>query len=465
MTTTLDTPPLDELAAELSGRLVLPADPAYPGLATPWNVAVPSAPLAVVAATAAGDVVAAIRFATRHGLLVDVRATGHGAAPIVGPDTLLVHTGGLDEVTVHPEGWARVGAGVRWNEVIAAAAPHGLAPLCGSAPGVGVVGYLTGGGLGPVARTFGLSSDHVRAFDVVTGDGQLRRATPTENPALFWGLCGGKGALGVVTAVEFDLPRVPEILGGCLYFDGAHAATVLHGWREWSATLPTQATTSIAILRLPDMPAVPAPLAGRCTVAVRYAWVGDATEGEAVLAPMRELAPVLFGGIGPMPYAEIGVIHADPVDPTPATESTHLFDALPREAVDALLDVAGPASDCPQLVVELRLLGGAIARRAAPGSVCHRDSAAALVVIGIDVPPLHAATVGNAARIAAAIAPWDGGGALPNFGGPATRESVLRVYDAPTLTRLASLASTYDPAGVLACGRAVRAVGGPGEPV
>jgi FAD/FMN-containing dehydrogenase len=444
---------------------VLPPDPDYPGLATPWNVAVPSAPLAVVAAATAGDVVAAVRFAARHDLLVDVRATGHGAAPIVGPDTLLVHTGGLDEVTVHAEGWARVGAGVRWNDVIDAAAPHGLAPLCGSAPGVGVVGYLTGGGLGPVARTFGFSSDHVRAFDVVTGDGQLRRATPSENPALFWGLCGGKGALGVVTAVEFDLPHVPEILGGCLYFDGADAATVLHGWREWSAALPEQATTSIAILRLPEMPTVPAPLAGRCTVAVRYAWVGDIDEGEAVLAPMRRIAPVLFGGIGPMPYAEIGVIHADPIDPTPATESTHLLDALPREAVDALLAVTGPEADCPQLLVELRLLGGAVARRAAPSSVCHRDAGFAIVVIGIDVPPLHVATVGNAARIGTTIAPWDGGGALPNFGGAATRESVLRTYDAPTLARLVSLAVAYDPAGVLAGGRAVRAVGQPGEPV
>jgi FAD/FMN-containing dehydrogenase len=451
------SPALDDLAADLAGRLVRPTDADYAALSTPWNVAVSSAPAAVVEAADAADVVAAVRFAARAGLQVDVRATGHGAAP-VGASTLLVHTAGLDELTVHPDGWARVGAGVRWSDVLAAAAPHGLAPLCGSAPGVGVVGYLTGGGLGPVARTFGLSSDHVRAFDVVTGDGRLRRATRTENPALFWGLCGGKGALGVVTAVEFDLPRVSEILGGCLYFDGVDAAAVLHTWRTWTATLPEQASTSLAILRLPAMPGVPGPLAGRCTVAVRFAWVGDTAEGERVLAPMHAAAPVLLGAVAPMPYAQIGAIHADPVDPMPTMESAHLLGSLPREAADALLAVAGPNAECPQVSVELRLLGGAVARPVGPSAVCHRDAAFSLLLIGVDVPPLHDVTAAHAAEVAIAVAPWTAGGALPNFGGAATPERVRRTYDARTLERLATLAAAYDPDGVLACAYPVRAV-------
>ena len=110
------------------------------------------------------------------------------------------HTAGLDECVVHPEGWARVGAGVKWLRVVEAAAPYGLAPLSGSITDVGIVGYTTGGGLGPMARTYGLASDRVRAIEVVTGDGELRRATPTEHPDLFFGLRGGKGALGIVTA-------------------------------------------------------------------------------------------------------------------------------------------------------------------------------------------------------------------------------------------------------------------------
>lgn len=128
-----------------------------------------------------------------------------------------------------------------------AATPLGLAPVVGSAPGVGVVGYLTGGGVGPLARIWGAGSDHVRAFDVVTGDGLLRRATAEEEPDLFWGLRGGKGTLGVVTAVEIDLFRQPEVYGGALYLDGSHARDVLHAWREWCGTLPPEGATSVAL--------------------------------------------------------------------------------------------------------------------------------------------------------------------------------------------------------------------------
>ena len=148
-----------------------------------------------------------------------------------------------------------------WQRVLDAAGAHGLAALAGSSPGVGVVGYTTGGGVGPLARTLGLASDRVRAFDVVTGDGELRRATRDEHPDLFWALRGGKGALGVVTAIEFDLLPIPEIHAGALYFDGSHAAAVLGRWVDWSAALPPQATTSLALMQLPSMPGVPEPLA------------------------------------------------------------------------------------------------------------------------------------------------------------------------------------------------------------
>ncbi len=452
--------PLDELAARLTGRLLLPDDPDYAARALPWNLAVASMPLGVVEAADAEDVCSAVRFAAEHSLAVDVRATGHGAAPTDGP-TLLVHTARLDEVRIHPDGWARVGSGACWAQVIEAAAPFGLAPPCGSSPGVGVVGLLTGGGIGPLARHFGVASDHVLAFDVVTGDGSLRRASADENPALFWGLCGGKGALGIVTAVELMLPSLPELFGGCLYFDGADAAAVLHAWREWTATLPDAGSTSLAILRLPDLPSVPPPLAGRCTVAVRYAWAGDPVEGAAVLAPLQRAAAVILGEVATMPYTQIGAIHADPVDPMPVYETVELLDGLPEDAVAALLGVAGPAADCPQVIVELRLLGGAIARNAQrPSAVCHRSAEFSLLTIGIGLPPVLAPTAAHAEQVGHAMRPWTTGGAMPNFGGAATAASVRRAYDTATLQRLASLAAAYDPRGVLAPARSVRAAAG-----
>ncbi len=201
----------EPLQARLTGSVHTPGDPRYDALVSPWNLAVTVAPAAVVDARTADDVAAAVRFAGAHGLTAGVQATGHGAIPGIHGHLLIV-TKGLDELAVHPEGWARVGAGVKWLPVIEAAAPYGLAALNGSSSDVGIVGYTTGGGVGPMARTFGLAADRVRAFDVVTGDGVQRRVTPTEHPDLFFALRGGKGTAGIVTAVEFDLIHLPDVL-------------------------------------------------------------------------------------------------------------------------------------------------------------------------------------------------------------------------------------------------------------
>jgi FAD/FMN-containing dehydrogenase len=415
------------------------------------------APVAVVEAANAQDVVTAVRFAQAHDLEVAVQCTGHGAWASGAP-FLLVHTGLLAELSIDPQGAsARVGAGVRWQQVLDAAAPYGLGALCGSAPDVGVVGYLTGGGLSPVARTFGYGSDLVTAFEVVTGDGELRRATATENPSLFWGLRGGKGTLGIVTAVEFGLLPVGELFGGALYFDGADAAIIVRAWRDWCQTLPRQASTSLAVLRLPAMPMVPPPLAGRCTVAVRFAWIGDAAEGTAVLAPMQDVADVILGGTGVMPFAAVGALHADPVEPMPVHERSMLLRELPPEAVEALLDVAGPEAECPQLLVELRLLGGAIADEPAEGSaVCHRDAAFTLASIGIAAPPVIEATKAHSAHVMSVMEPWGNGAVQRNFVASGDPAIVARCYDEATLTRLATIAAAYDPYGRIAGARAVR---------
>lgn len=155
-------------------------------------------------------------------------------------------------------------------------APFGLAGLNGSASDVGIVGFTTGGGVGPLARTHGLASDRVRAFEVVTGEGEVRRATPDEHPDLFFALRGGKGAAGIVTAVEFDLIRLPEFYGGALYFDGEDAPQVISAWRTWAADLPEQANTSFVLLRLPPLDVTPPPLAGRLTIGVRFLWTRGA---------------------------------------------------------------------------------------------------------------------------------------------------------------------------------------------
>ncbi|BBX51081.1 FAD-binding oxidoreductase [Mycolicibacterium poriferae] len=447
---------LRTLREQVNTHVALPGEPGYERC-IPWNVAAAITPAAVVLATTPEDVAGTVRFAAEHGFTVTVQSTGHGAVGI-GAETILVQASAMKHCEIDVSNrTARVGAGARWQDVIAAAAPHGLAPLCGSSPSVGVVGFLTGCGIGPLVRTVGLSSDHVRAFDVVIGSGQLLRVTPEENADLFWGLRGGKATLGIVTAVEIELPYIPEFYGGAVYFDGVDAAVVLHEWRRWSAGLPETVNTSIAIQQLPPLPGVPEPLAGRMTVAVRYTAVGDFAEAERLLAPMRAAATPLMDSVAVLPYAAIGAVHADPVDPMPVIEDQALLSELPAEAVDALLAVAGPGSGSPQVIVELRMLGGAFGRPAAHRSAfCHRNAAYALTVIGAPMPDTAAMVAEHATAVAAAVAPWSTGGQMPNFAPSYDPARPSRVYNDDTRHWLAALADRYDPARVLATGQVVR---------
>ena len=439
-----------ELDARTTGTVAVPGDPAYDALVSPWNLAVPVRPAAVLAAETALDVVEAVRFASRHGLHVTPQATGHGPMAELTRE-LLVNTQGLDECVVHPEGWARVGAGVKWIRVVEAAAPYGLAPLSGSITDVGVVGYTTGGGLGPMARTYGLAIDKVRAIEVVTGDGMLRRATATEHPELFYALRGGKGMLGIVTAIEFDLVHQPTFYGGSLWFDGDSAATVIERWLHWSETLPDLGTTSIALFQLPAMPGVPPQLADRMALSVRYVWTGDPAEGERRFAEIRSSAPILLDDVALKPYTAIDSVHTDPLDPTPAYEAGSVLTAFPAEAAEVLLALTGPGSGSPQVLVEVRQLGGAFTRGGEHESAfSSRDAAWSLLIVGIaEVPGVE----GHAQAVLEAMEPWTGGHRLPNF--TFTPEEYVDAYDDEALARLRAAVRAYDPQGVMAIGRTI----------
>ena len=434
-------------------RVHTPGTEGYARLTTTQNLATPVQPVAVVEATDAHEVATTLRLAAEAGVRVAVQGTGHGVTEAM-TGAVLVHTAALDELTVDPvRRRARIGAGVRWSAVIEAAAPHGLAPVCGSSPHVGVAGFLTGGGVGPLARSHGLSSDYVEAFEVVTGDGVVRRASRTEHPDLFWGLRGGKGALGIVTAVELDLPPVAQVYGGALWFAAEDATPVVRTWGVWADLLPAAATTSLAVLRLPDLELVPPPLRGRTVVCVRFVWTGDPDEGAELLRAVRAVGQPLVDSVAVMPYAAIGAVHADPEDPMPTSESTFLLEDFGPEAVERFLDLVGPHVPSPQLMVEVRQLGGKL-REGDDCAFAHRDAPYSVFTAGLAIPETADVVGGDARRIAQGLAPWSRAGAMPNF---STGAGWLeRAYPAPVAARLRELSLTYDPAGVLLAARGLR---------
>jgi hypothetical protein len=309
-----------------------------------------------------------------------------------------------------------------------------------------------------MARTFGLASDRVRAFEVVTGDGVLRRVTPTEHPELFFALRGGKGAAGIVTAVEFDLVHLPTFYGGAVFFDGSDAAAVIDTWRVWSESLPEQATTSFVLLQLPPMPGVPPQLAGRLTLGVRFLWTGDPREGARLLDEIRSVAPVILDDAVVKPYAAVDSVHSDPVDPMPVVDKGMLLTEFTTTTAERLLDVAGVGSGSPQVMVEVRQLGGAYAREGQhPSAFAHRAAGFSVLVIGMAPDP---AVRPHIERLFGALAQWDTGGIWPNFAPPHDAKTARRAYDPETLERLVAIARRYDPDGVLQAGSYTRAIVG-----
>ena len=438
-------PTLDTTALVVAGPVLVPGDPGFAEEVGGFNLAAVAAPALVVGATSADDVAAAVRWAAAHDRKVAVQATGHGLYGDLG-DAVLISTRRMDAVHVDPGArTARVGAGIPWRAVIDAAAPHGLAPLSGSSSTVGVVGYTTGGGLGPLSRRFGFAADHVRRLRIVTADGQVREVNPEWNADLFWAVRGGKSNLGIVTEIEFDLLPVASFYGGGLFFPAAAARDVLHAWRTWAPTLPDDASTSVALLQLPPDPALPEPLRGRYVVHVRFVHLGPATDGEALLAPMRAVAAPLLDAVTEMPYAAIDAVHMDPPQPLPFADRGAALAELPAEAVDALLAAAGPDAGSPLTIVELRLLGGAIARAPeVPNAVTGRGTAFSLFAIGVAAGPQAGAVPGALDAVVAAVRPWTSG-ALVNF--PSGADDP---WEGPDRDRLEAIVTRHDPDGVFA---------------
>jgi FAD/FMN-containing dehydrogenase len=447
-----------ELRQTVAGGVYLPGEPGYDDEIATFNLAFRHTPDLVVAARSAEDVAAAVGWAGERCIPVGVQATGHGpTSPVT--EGVLVSTRGMDHVHVDPEArTARVDAGVKWRRLLDAAAEHGLAGLCGSTSDVGVVGYTLGGGLPVLGRSFGFCSDHVRRFEVVTGDGSLHEVAADDDSELAWALRGGKGNVGIVTSMELDLIPVSDIYGGGIFYRGEDTPAVLRRFAEWTTDLPEEFNTSLALLRLPAMPDIPQPLRGQFVAHLRVAYLGDDDAGARLLAPMRAAAEPMIDTVGRMPYAQLDSIHQDPDHPVPAYEGSTLLRDLGPAPVDTLLEYAGPGADCPLLQVEIRLMGGALSRAGA-GAVGGRDAAYALILIGIMAPPFADLVPAGMRTLIEAMAPYSTGGSMVNLHGvPGDAADRARPWSGATFERLQRAKATYDPANLFRFGHAVPAL-------
>jgi hypothetical protein len=419
----------------------------YDALATGFNTAYPQQPDAVVSVSSAEEVVEAVAYGRDLGMPIRVIATGHGTH---GPlDTgLVINVAGLAGVVVDAEArTATIQGGTRWAEVVEATAPYGLAPITGSSTNVGVVGFITGGGLGPLARSHGFASDWVRGFTLVTAAGEILTVNATENPDLFWALRGGKDGFGVVLDVTIELVPLASLYAGALIFAEEHIEQVLKGWTAWSVDAPADVTTSAVVIGFPPFDFIPEPFRGRRLLMLRFAFPGDIATGEQHAAPLRALAPVYIDGLRPLPLSDVAQIHNDPSDPGPGWGLGGLLSSVGGGFSDAVLAFVGSGSKAPFLALEIRHIG-AQTRVDVPGgsAVGGRNSDYTFHIIGAPDPSLFAEVLpGAGAGFLAAIGEWLSPETTINF---ANAASVDVAWPAETKTRLDAIRGAVDPTGL-----------------
>ncbi len=450
----------EELKARLDGDFVVPGEAQWDEARQAWNLAVNQEPAAVALPESAADVQAVVAFAREQGLRVAPQGTGHnaGALAAYGPlnDAILLKTSRVRGVEIDAKNRrARAEAGVLWLEVVNAAAAHGLAALSGSSPDVGVVGYTLGGGLSWLSRKYGTAANNVLAIELVTADGRLVRVDKENDPELFWALRGGGGAFGVVTAIEFKLFPLAEVYAGMLFFPVERAAEVLKAWRDWSENQPDELTSLGRILHLPPIPDIPEPMRGKSFVVVEVIHLGNEEEGFRLIQPMRNLDPVA-DNVRQMPIAELAHMHMDPEHPVPGAGDGMVLDAFTDEAIDALVARSGQAGKSALLSIEIRRLGGEIARwREGNGALALIEAPFITFAVGIAATPeLKAAVKAEVEDVSALLAPYDSASMYLNFA--EEKREPKKLWGEFTAARLAAVKDRVDPTDLFRSNHPVR---------
>src|SRR5215469_4140515 len=438
---------LDALRAAIAGQVFIPGEAGYDQARQAWNLAVDQRPAVVVEAGSAADVAQAVRFARAHGIRIAPQGTGHGAGPLEPLDgAMLLRTTRMRKVRIDPAArTARAEAGAVWPDVTVPAAQRGLAALAGSSTTVGVTGYTLGGGIGWLARRYGLAANSVTAAELVTPDGDLVRADADREPDLFWAVRGG-GGIGVVTALEMRLYPVRDLYAGSLFFPIQRAAEVLHAWQAWTDTVPDEVSSQGRLVRLP--PQLPEPLRGRAFVKVEAAYLGDAGTGAELTQPLRRLGPEL-DTFATIPPPALGQLHMDPDQPVPFQGVGPFLSGFPAAAIDALVGLAGPDADTLLASVEVGHLGGALARPAPGGGAQPSIDANYLLVPvgGAPAPDLAAEVHAQARAVKNALGPWHAGYDYYNFAEtPAPASAVL---PPASYRRLQKIKAACDPDQVI----------------
>ena len=438
---------LTALSRALRGAVIRPGDAAYEEDRQVWNTAAQGSPLAIIRVADAGDIATTIGFARRNGIEIAVRSGGHSlAGHSTGDDVLVIDMRDLRGLHVDlGQGAVWAGAGLTAGEVTAALAEHGMAVPFGDTGSVGIAGLTLGGGIGWLARKYGLAIDSLLAVEIVTANGEVLTASETERPDLFWALRGGGGNFGIVTRFQYRLSPVGEVLGGALFLPATR--DVLRSLVPIATSAPEELTTIGFLMPVPPVPFVPEEHHGKPSLVLMFVYAGDPADGHAAIAPFLAVAEAFGVAAMPMPYPGIYEFTKEGGQRHPSTTRSQFMDNLDDESVDAIIEAVERAPG--MFMVQLRVFGGAMSRVPTDATAfAHRDATLQVTVITPFVDPerVDDAVAWNRSLFAA-LEP-KARGVYVNFLEDEGESRIRDAYPPTTYERLARVKRRHDPANV-----------------
>src|SRR4051812_3905963 len=453
-----DTLSHQALRAQLRGRLIAPGDAEYDGARKVYNAMIDKRPGLIARCADVADVIACVNHAREQKLLLAVRGGGHNGGGLgVCDGGLVIDLGAMHGIRVDPKAHTvRVEGGCTWADVDHATHAFGLATPSGIISTTGVGGLTLGGGIGHLARRFGLTIDNLLSVDMVLADGRFVSASTRENEDLFWAVRGGGGNFGVVTSFEFKLHAVDTVVAGPTLWPLEQAERVMKWSRDFIGQAPPALNGFFAFLTVPPGPPFPESLHLKKMCGVVWCHSGTAEQAERDLAPVRAMEPTLYG-VQPMPYTALQGAF-DPIYP-PGHQwywRADFVNELSDEAI-ALHIAHGSRMPTWQSSMHLYPIDGAVHRVGRNDTpFAYRGSRWACVIVGVDPDPAKREEISGWCRSYwDALHPYSAGGAYVNFMMDEGQERVQATYR-EHYARLAQVKAKFDPGNLFRVNQNIR---------
>jgi FAD/FMN-containing dehydrogenase len=445
---------IEHFKSRLSGAVLRPEDDGYEGARRIWNAMVDKRPALIARCRTVSDIVSCVHFARDHALPLSVRGGGHNVAGnAVCDDGLMIDLSLMRGVRVSAEQrTACAEAGCTWRDFDRATHAFQLATTGGIIPATGIAGLTLGGGLGWLMRKHGLSCDNLLSIGMVLADGRRVTASATENSELFWGLRGGGGNFGIATSFQYRLHPVNHVLAGMVIHPLERARDALTFVRGFSQSAPDELTLMAVFLTGPDE---------NKSLAVFGCFCGSISEGEKVLAPLRQFGAPVADTFAAISYVDFQALLEPGFPPGLQNywKSNFLRD-LSDEVIEILVE-RFRAVPSPTTAVAIEQLGGAIKRVPEEDTAfSHRKNSFNLLIVSSwSDRAQNEKHIRWTRHLWQALQPHSTGGVYVNYLGHEADEGAARVraaYGARKYERLLALKREYDPQNMFRMNQNIR---------